>query len=157
MSEKSHLTLKEASELTGFPYPAIKGLFEFVGIKLEKQGGSLICDKHDAEAVVLALQLAYSQPCDAVDKIENKMDDEMDDAGIFVLEDSSHHKAKRCPFCGRRNLVLRTKYIDDKDMFYAFVQCKSCRASSGSSSAYTKSLMSEKEAIEKWNERPSKE
>ena len=156
MNEKSHVTLKEAADLTGFPYPAIKDLLVFAGIKLEKQGQYWICEKNDVEATILALRLAFSHPDDAYDIIDD-IKKKHEDAGEFVLEDDSRHETKRCPFCGGDDLVLRAKYIADKDMFYAFVQCKNCKASSGSSGAYVKSLISEKEAIKNWNKRPSKE
>lgn len=156
MKEKSHVTLKEAAAMTGFPYPAIKSLLEFAGIELQKQGPNLICEKSDAEAAVMALRLAFTHPDDAFDIIDD-IKERHDNAGEFELEDKSRHEIKRCPFCGGDDLVLRPKYIDSKDMFYAFVQCKGCKASSGASGAYENSLISEKEAIKKWNKRPSKE
>lgn len=159
MSEKSHLTMKEASELTGFPYPAIKQLLEFAGMKIEKQGSSLVCNRDDVETTVLALRIAFAHPDDASEFLEKAVSDikeKKDDAGFFILDDNKKYAVKRCPFCGSDKLVLRPKYLEDKNMCYAFVQCKKCKASSGSSGAYTDPLISEMAAIEIWNNRPSK-
>ena len=153
MNDKSHVTMKEAAALTGFPYPAIKSLLEFAHIDIEKQGASWIVDKNDAEAAALALRLAFSHPDDAQDVIDSvKAKDK--NVGSFILQDNSIHNAKACPFCNGSDLVIRTKYIENKDMFYSFVQCQDCKASSGSSAAYKDSLICDKEAIRKWNKRP---
>ena len=145
--------MKEAAELTGFPYPAIKGLLDFAHIKTEKQGGSLIVDKNDAVSAVLALRLAFCHPDDAEDIIDS-VKSKCENAGSFLLEDGSKHAVKTCPFCLGDDLLLRQRYIDDKEMYYSFVQCKNCKASSGASSAYKDIVISEKEAIKNWNKRP---
>jgi hypothetical protein len=149
MDEKSHLTLKEASEIIEFPYLGIKSLFDYAGFVGEKQGSSWIYKREDVDAASIALKIGfkYAEACE-VEKGPARM------AGHFHLADGSYEDAKICPYCGSDELSIDRRTNPDNSI-YAFIKCRNCRGSSGSSKARKANdlALCEREAISNWNKR----